>query len=86
MNPAAAVLDKLIEAPVVTSFTNIGYESRRRLAGWTDLDSYDLSGRVIAITGPTSGLGLAASEQLARNGASLVLIARNEDKTRAAEA
>ncbi len=74
-------IDRLVEAPVVTSFTNAGYEVRRRLDGWSDLDSYDLTGRVIAITGPTSGLGLAATQQFARNGATLVLVARNEQKT-----
>ncbi|MDX1385488.1 MAG: hypothetical protein R3190_17685, partial [Thermoanaerobaculia bacterium] len=42
-----------------------------------DLGSYDLTGRVIAITGPTSGLGMAAAEQFAAQGATLVLVARN---------
>ena len=77
----AEVADTLLEAPIVTSFTNVGYRTRRRLADWTDLDSYDLTGRVIAITGPTSGLGLAATRQLARNGATIVLVARNAEKT-----
>lgn len=81
MSETADVVDRIIEAPVFTSFTNVGYRLRRRLDGWTDLDSYDLTGRVIAITGPTSGLGLAATTQLARNGATLVLVARNEQKT-----
>jgi NAD(P)-dependent dehydrogenase (short-subunit alcohol dehydrogenase family) len=76
----ASIIDKVVEAPVVTSFTNVGYAVRSRLDGWTDLDSYDLSGRRIAITGPTSGLGLAATRQLAKLGATLVLVARNELK------
>lgn len=79
MNPRG-IADALIEAPIVTSFTRFGYEARRRLAGWTPLDDYDLSGRVIVITGATSGLGYAAAEQLARCGASLVVVGRNAER------
>lgn len=74
------IIDRLLEAPVVPSFTNIGYKVRSRLADWAPLDSYDLTGETIAITGPTSGLGQAAAEQLAAMNASLILIARNEQK------
>ena len=80
MTGPATLIDRVIEAPVVTSFTSLGYQARRRLDGWTDLDSYDLSGRVVAITGPTSGLGMAAAERLSGLGATLILVARNEGK------
>ncbi|MGK2958990.1 MAG: SDR family NAD(P)-dependent oxidoreductase [Acidimicrobiales bacterium] len=74
------VLDSVIEAPVFTSFTRIGYMSRRCLDRWTPLDSYNLSGRVILLTGATSGLGRAAATQLARCGATLVLVGRKPDR------
>ena len=80
MTTASEFVDSFLETPVVTSFTNVGYQTRKRLDDWTSLDHYDLTGRVIAITGPTSGLGLAATRQLAANGATLVLVARNEQK------
>ncbi len=74
------IADSLIEAPIVTSFTKIGYEARRRIARWSSLDAYDLSGRVIVLTGATSGLGLAAARQFAACGATLVLVGRDAAK------
>ena len=85
MNPAA-LLDKLLEAPVVPSFTRIGYEARRRAEDWTSLDDYDLSDQVIVITGGTSGLGRAAASQVARNGATLIVVGRTESKNAAVAA
>lgn len=82
MSGLERVLDAVLEGPVVTSFTNVGYAVRSRVGDWSDLDDYDLSGRTILLTGATSGLGLAAAEQLARNGARLLLLGRNADKTR----
>ncbi len=80
------IADALIEAPIVTSFTRFGYEVRRRLAGWTPLDDYDLTGRVIVITGGTSGLGHAAAEQFARCGATLVIVGRTAERNERAVA
>ena len=81
-----SIADAVIEVPIVTSFTRFGYEARRRLAGWTPLDDYDLTGRVIVITGATSGLGYAAAEQLARCDASLVVVGRNAERNERAVA
>lgn len=75
-----AIADAAIEAPIVTSFTRFGFEARRRLAGWTPVDGYDLAGSVIVLTGATSGLGRAAAEELARCGATLVLVGRSVDR------
>ncbi|MFK7918418.1 MAG: SDR family NAD(P)-dependent oxidoreductase [Ilumatobacter sp.] len=80
------IADAFIEAPIVTSFTRFGYESRRRLAGWVPLDGYDLTDRVIVLTGATSGLGYAAAEQLARCGATLVLVGRTDERNERAVA
>jgi NAD(P)-dependent dehydrogenase (short-subunit alcohol dehydrogenase family) len=82
MTVLADVVDEVLEVPVVPSFTRIGCAARSRLECWTPLDSYDLTGRVVVLTGATSGLGLATAEALAVDGADLVLIARNEEKAR----
>ncbi|NQY56758.1 MAG: SDR family NAD(P)-dependent oxidoreductase [Ilumatobacteraceae bacterium] len=72
-----SIADGLIEAPIVTSFTRLGFEARQRLANWSSLDDYDLTDRVIVITGATSGLGAAAAHQLAHCGATLVVVGRS---------
>jgi dehydrogenase/reductase SDR family protein 12 len=79
----ATALDAVIEAPIFTSFTRLGYDARRRLDDWTSLDSYDMTGRVVVLTGATSGLGLAAARQLAVSGATIVLVGRSTDKNQA---
>lgn len=75
------IVDKVIEAPVVTSFTSIGAGVRSRLDDWTPLDAYDLTGRRIVLTGGTSGLGLAAAERFTSLGATLFVVGRSKDKT-----
>lgn len=77
----ARVTDALLEAPVAPSFTRLGYDVRSRTEHWRSLDSYQLDGRVVVITGPTSGLGLAAATQLAACGATLVLVGRDRGRT-----
>lgn len=74
------IADALIEAPIFTSFTKIGYAARKRLEGWSSLDDYDLTGKVIVVTGATSGLGYAAAQQFAKCAATLVLVGRGADR------
>lgn len=76
----ATLLDAVLEASVAPSFTKIGFEARRRLFHWESLDHYDLRGRVIAVTGATSGLGRAAAAQLARDGATVIVLGRDATK------
>jgi NAD(P)-dependent dehydrogenase (short-subunit alcohol dehydrogenase family) len=78
----AGLVDSLIEAPIAPSFTKVGYQLRSRLEHWTQLESYDLTGRTIVVTGATSGLGRQAAEQFARLGAHVVISGRDAGKTR----
>lgn len=77
MTDVPSLIDAALEAPVVPSFTKLGYIARRRLFRWTQLDGYALPGRVVALTGATSGIGRAAAMQLARDGATLVVVGRD---------
>ncbi len=81
MMGAPELIDAALEGMVGPSFTRIGFEARRRLFGWRDLDSYNLIGRVIAVTGATSGLGRPAAEQLAAGRATVVAVGRSPGKT-----
>jgi NAD(P)-dependent dehydrogenase (short-subunit alcohol dehydrogenase family) len=74
------LVDDLVEATVVLSFTDLGPAIRSRLFDWQDLDGIDLSGRVVAITGATSGIGLAVAARLARMGAGVRLLGRDAAK------
>jgi len=76
--------DAALEATVVGSFTNLGIRARRRLGPWEDLDAIPLAGRVVVITGATSGLGLASAHRLAGMGASVRVVGRNPEKAAAA--
>ncbi len=48
------------------------------------LDGVDLSGRTAVVTGASGGLGLETARALAAHGASVVLVARDEQKLQAA--
>ena len=45
-----------------------------------------LDGRICVITGATSGVGYAAAKRLARGGAHMVMVCRNEEKARRVQA
>ena len=84
--PAARLVDAVLEASVVGSFTRIGYKARRRLFHWTPLASLHLDGKVAIVTGATSGLGLVTAELIARQGAEVCIVGRNPDRTERARA
>jgi NAD(P)-dependent dehydrogenase (short-subunit alcohol dehydrogenase family) len=82
LSTTALVLDDVLEVSVVGSFTKLGYDARRRLFHW--LPPSSLRGKSVLITGATSGLGLECAITMARLGASVQFVARDEGRARAA--
>ncbi len=72
-----SLLDTALDRTVVAGYTNLGYRLRSRF--WSD-DLGSMDGRVVLVTGATSGLGLAAAEGFARLGATVCLVARDAER------
>lgn len=83
MSRLSDAIDTILEVPVVPSFTRVGFAARSRLEGWTDLADYDATGRVVVLTGATSGIGRAAAEHLAAAGVNVIVIGRDQQRTAA---
>lgn len=79
---AARLVDSVLEAGVVGSFSKIGYETRSHFSHWADPDP--MPDASVLVTGGTSGLGFEASVQLARLGASVTFVARDQERARRA--
>lgn len=77
-----SLVDDALEVTVVGSFSRIGPAVRRRLFGWQPPKSGGLTGRTILVTGPTSGLGRAATGELAGLGARVILVGRSQERLR----
>ena len=74
-------IDTGLDRTVVAGYTAIGPAIRRRLPTWPADPAPDaLAGRTVAVTGATSGLGLATAEGLARLGAEVHLVVRDVEK------
>ena len=78
------LLDSALDRAVVPGYTRIGYWLRRR--GWPADDPRPgaLAGKRALVTGANSGLGKAAALGLARLGAEVHLVVRNEQRGAAA--
>jgi NAD(P)-dependent dehydrogenase (short-subunit alcohol dehydrogenase family) len=77
----ASGVDTLMDRTVAPGFTRIGPAVRSRLPGWPEDPSPGaLAGRTAAVTGATSGLGLATAEGFARLGATVRLVVRDQEK------
>jgi dehydrogenase/reductase SDR family member 12 len=77
------ILDELLEISIVGSFSRPGYLLRRRLFGWPDPAPNALAGKTAVVTGATSGLGRATTDELAELGARVILLSRTAKKLEA---
>jgi hypothetical protein len=71
MSGLADAVDAALEWSVVGSFTRVGSAARRRLDHWETLEGPRMEGRVVVISGATSGLGFETARALAAMGATV---------------
>ena len=76
VSKSLALADKLV-LPGIWRFTRLGYKASRKR--WKPVSAY-LGGRHALVTGATSGVGLVAARALAGLGASVTIVARNQEK------
>ena len=62
----------------MASWSRLGFAARRRLWSWADDERPTMEGRVVLVTGGTSGIGRAMVVALARAGATVGLVGRDE--------
>ncbi|HEX8975286.1 MAG TPA: SDR family NAD(P)-dependent oxidoreductase [Solirubrobacteraceae bacterium] len=74
----AAVLDTVLDRSIVGGYTSLGYRLRRHW--WDDAELESMAGRVVLVTGATSGLGYAAAVGFAQLGATVHLLARDPSR------
>ena len=76
----ASFSDIAMEVAVAPSWSRLGFSARSHLEEWGDHPLPRLDGRVVVLTGFTSGIGLAAAEKLGELGATLHLVGRTPEK------
>ena len=73
-----SLLDTVLDRTVVAGYTNVGYRIRSR--GWSASDLPRMEGKVVLVSGASSGLGLAAAEGFGRLGATVWLLVRSRER------
>jgi NAD(P)-dependent dehydrogenase (short-subunit alcohol dehydrogenase family) len=72
---ARGLIDTVLDRSVVGGYSSLGY--RLRQPTWDSGDLAAMDGRVVLVTGATSGIGRAAAEGFAELGASVRILARD---------
>ena len=72
------LVDGALELSIAGSYSRIGYSARSRMQHWARPDRVE--GRVVLVTGATSGIGRAIADGLAGLGAVVVVVGRDESR------
>ncbi len=81
LETVSRAVDVALDRTVVPGFTALGLAVRRRLPGWpADPPPGALTGRHVAVTGATSGLGRRTALDLAALGATVHLVVRDTER------
>jgi NAD(P)-dependent dehydrogenase (short-subunit alcohol dehydrogenase family) len=72
-----SVVDQMLELAIAPSWSRVGYDIRRRMFDWDASALPRLDGRVVVLTGFTSGIGRATASMLGSLGATLHLVGRD---------
>lgn len=83
-NSTKRMVDAALEIPVITGWSSIGFDVRRRLWSWSDPPPGSMAGSWAVVTGGTAGIGEAGALGLARAGANVVVTGRDGDRAAAA--
>ena len=78
------LVDRVMDRAIVPGYSRIGYLVRRSSGFPADPDPGALKGRVVVVTGATSGIGEAAAAGLATLGARVVMVGRDVGRGEAA--
>jgi NAD(P)-dependent dehydrogenase (short-subunit alcohol dehydrogenase family) len=73
------MVDTVLDRTIAPGYGNLGLTIRKRLPGWP-ADPPRMDGKVVLITGAASGIGLAAAQGFARLGATVLAVARTEQR------
>ena len=76
----ASFSDVAMEIAVAPSWSRLGFSARSQLEEWDHQPIPRMDGRVVVLTGFTSGIGLAATEKFGELGATLHLVGRNPER------
>lgn len=75
-----SAVDTVLELTIAPSWSRLGFDIRRQLLDWDAASLPRLDGRVVVLTGFTSGIGLATAFALGDLGARLHLIGRDPSR------